>query len=591
MAILTTTRRAKKDSGFTTDCYCFRVELKDGTVLRFTDHQADLTTSLRNSNGTEVGITAVTYASVLPFDVSAISQSENSPNQIDLEAVVGPFGYSREQLSQGIFEDARIYLFITDYNRPVEDEEKLITGFWGETTVIDGRFVTKFSSLLSIFEVDTTRVFSQFCDAKLGGDRCGVKMTAGPRTSDQNTTFDPMTDLLVPAVVWLDATDPDVLQLDTLDRVIAWTSKGSDTDVVYFGSGTASSRPDLSTINGQTAVDLTDTNKNLVYVNQSIASYFTTHDIFVVAESYNGDTAFGLFSNANQSTGLGYYAEQGSTDTDFSHSSAMSLGIVDSDLQAIPTRGDLWTALQSPQALCYTVKAESNEAFTQYSELLGRIDSTAGLKVSEILIYPQLEDRDRQKVFSYLNSKYSLGTTSLILPEGSASSFDARNRRVTSEVGVDYLWFEATKAGTLGPTSPFTSVPLNTVIVDGDAEWTAVPARVIEVTSQADQGQTSLVNINETLPADFTDIYQSGKLEFITGPNAGLSYTIVANDLTSFSINVPTLLPTTAGDTVRITIACDKDSGACRQRFLNYKNFQGFPDLPTSSNIFKIGEK
>jgi len=155
MSQLTTLRTTYKE-GPTTDSQCVRIELQDGTILRYTDSQLNLIMSNRNVDGVETPLDeTVTYNSLVGLDLSAVGSTSEASGVVDLEGILIPLGYTREQIASGVFDKARVFIFLTNYNRPVEDEEKLFTGYWGETTTIDGRYVSKFTSLLSVFEVDT----------------------------------------------------------------------------------------------------------------------------------------------------------------------------------------------------------------------------------------------------------------------------------------------------------------------------------------------------------------------------------------------------------------------------------------------------
>ena len=37
------------------------------------------------------------------------------------------------------------------------------------------------------------------------------------------------------------------------------------------------------------------------------------------------------------------------------------------------------------------------------------------------------------------------------------------------------------------------------------------------------------------------------------------------------------------GDTIRLVAGCDKRMQSCRTKFVNFLNFQGFPDIPGDS--------
>tara|TARA_R100000789_G_scaffold41611_1_gene43148 strand:+ start:22158 stop:23762 length:1605 start_codon:yes stop_codon:yes gene_type:complete len=532
------------------------------------------------------------------YDLSAVGGTANSTSQVDLEGVLGPLGYTREQIASGIFEDARIYFFLSNRNRLVEDEEMMFTGFWGETTILDGRYITKFVSLLSVMEVDTSRVVSQFCDATLGGTRCGVKMTASLREGAEASGFNPLTSLTVVPTVWYDFSDEGTVNLSS--GVV--TNKSTGQTVEGMVQGTSSVRPIVTTLGGLPALDFTDT-QDLMYNTTDVTSFsspfytpmlggLTTLDMFIVAHNSSGNTEVG-FLKANSSSGSQYgpiaedgsaleYLTQVSADPDF-------VRVYDQDLSRVVTRDDFHTLLGS-ECIFLTTSASNNNSIIFGSSNNGTTSPINGCVVGEVLVYPQLLPKDRRKVMDYLAAKWGISLSS----NESISEYDqydAKKRRLIYDPSVDYVWFESSGTGELGAINPTWDTTLGSTTTDGDIEWTAVAARVIELTTLAGEGLDSTIQANETLPADFTDVYENGKLEFLTGPNAGLSAIIISHTLDTFTISSPTLIATTAGDDIRVTIACDKTKTDCNNTFGNGKNFQGFADLPGRSKVFKIGDK
>lgn len=590
MSQITALRRAYKDSpDGTTDCQCIRIELKDGTVLRYTDSLEDLTTTLSNQGGVEVPISSVTYSSLLPFNLSAVGGSTGSVSEIDLEAVMVPLGYTREQISQGLFEEARVYVFLTNYLRPVEDEEKMFTGFWGETTTIDGRFVTKFKSLLSVFEVDTTRVISQFCDAKFTGPRCGVQMV--PTLRDGTGNVDTFTPADLEPTSWYDFSDSSTLNISGIN-IVSVTDKGS-LGVPLSGSGI--NRPLLSTLNGVQSCDFSSGVKfltnNTGFPTSGGLIRNTTNDVYIVCHSYDGQTRVGFIGAINSSTIVPYGPLARDGDSSANTIVNPNGKTYDSDLLLIPTRDDLHNYIQSPAILMSNSSTGSTQFdFIGYSEG-GALTPDRGCNIGEIIVIPQTNDIDRLKVINYLGEKWGISTSGITTDVLTASTTDAKLRRVAYDPTIDYLWFEAITTGAIGGTNPFTASPIGTEITDNEVTWVVVPARIIELTTTVSQGLNNQIQVNQTLPADFTDVYANGKLEFLTGPNAGTDYVIIGNTLNTFTINTPVITATELNDQIRITIACNKTTNECRNKYMNGTNFQGFPDLPTKANIFKFGEK
>jgi len=179
MATITTARRNYKNAGNITDAQCVRVVRKDGVILRFTEAVEDLVMSdFVDDNGVQQTLPAdVTYMSI-GFKATATDGGDNmSPGTIDLEGILSATNISRNDLKKGLYNQARVYVFYTNYNIPVEDDEKLISGFWGETTLMDGTYTTTFRSLLDLMSTRTGKSYSPTCTAKLGDTKCGVRLT------------------------------------------------------------------------------------------------------------------------------------------------------------------------------------------------------------------------------------------------------------------------------------------------------------------------------------------------------------------------------------------------------------------------------
>lgn len=84
---------------------------------------------------------------------------------------------------------------------------------------------------------------------------------------------------------------------------------------------------------------------------------------------------------------------------------------------------------------------------------------------------------------------------------------------------------------------------------------------------------------------DFDDGWFShGRLEWITGPNAGLVSDISSDRLDGglriIDLWQQTHYPVNQGDEVRLIAGCDKLASTCKAKFANFVNFRGFPHLP-----------
>lgn len=78
--------------------------------------------------------------------------------------------------------------------------------------------------------------------------------------------------------------------------------------------------------------------------------------------------------------------------------------------------------------------------------------------------------------------------------------------------------------------------------------------------------------------------FEGGQLEVLSGDAAGLNGMIKADvggaDDRQVTLWVPISAPIAVGDRLRLTAGCDKRAETCREKFDNFLNFQGFPDIP-----------
>lgn len=155
------------DSGVTALVYCLRIERRDGVVHRFTSHDRALTMDTGKVYLPDAG----------GADVSAVRDTADlDPNNFDLEGALTANGIARADIAAGLFDYAEIYLFRTRWDDPVEDDEKLGKGYWGQATLQNQRYVTEFRSLKTALDQTVGRLYTATCDADLGDARCQVRL-------------------------------------------------------------------------------------------------------------------------------------------------------------------------------------------------------------------------------------------------------------------------------------------------------------------------------------------------------------------------------------------------------------------------------
>ena len=81
--------------------------------------------------------------------------------------------------------------------------------------------------------------------------------------------------------------------------------------------------------------------------------------------------------------------------------------------------------------------------------------------------------------------------------------------------------------------------------------------------------------------------FSRGSLQFDTGANAGertdLRAHLGAGGSAVLALWRPLPRPVAAGDTLTVTVGCDKTYATCTDRFANGANFRGFPHMPSES--------
>ncbi|MEL6685494.1 MAG: DUF2163 domain-containing protein [Pseudomonadota bacterium] len=93
-------------------------------------------------------------------------------------------------------------------------------------------------------------------------------------------------------------------------------------------------------------------------------------------------------------------------------------------------------------------------------------------------------------------------------------------------------------------------------------------------------GQVFTLTVAENFNAAW---FEHGVLEVLTGAAAGLNG-LIKSDVGAaervITLWSPLNAPVALGDLIRVTAGCDKRADTCREKFDNFLNFQGFPDIP-----------
>jgi uncharacterized phage protein (TIGR02218 family) len=93
-----------------------------------------------------------------------------------------------------------------------------------------------------------------------------------------------------------------------------------------------------------------------------------------------------------------------------------------------------------------------------------------------------------------------------------------------------------------------------------------------------------------TTGAPTTDYFQGGKITWLTGNNAGRQMEVKTNDdVGGVELQLAMEGDIQVGDVFLAVTGCKKDRDTCRDKFGNVINFRGFPDLPGTDKVLRIG--
>ena len=156
---------------YATAVHCGRIVCKNGTAIRVAQYPYDLTMSNATVYLSGSGIEYSGYTAEASFAASVV----------DLEGFVGFAGLTRNMIASGVFDDAKIYYFTTDFFIPVEDEQPDLKAVFGKTALLDDRYRIEIMALIDLLNQEHGLTYSPGCQKKFGGQEyggCGVALGA-----------------------------------------------------------------------------------------------------------------------------------------------------------------------------------------------------------------------------------------------------------------------------------------------------------------------------------------------------------------------------------------------------------------------------
>jgi len=144
---------------------CWQITRTDSTVLRFTNHDKNLT------------IGGQVYYALNSGRSSDIEAGDNlGVRTIDVEAVLNSSYVSAADILAGRYDGATVWIFEVNYESIGDSFVTLSYGYIGEVEVHDDYARCEFRSLSQKLTENIGRIYTYQCDAAFGDSRCGLDL-------------------------------------------------------------------------------------------------------------------------------------------------------------------------------------------------------------------------------------------------------------------------------------------------------------------------------------------------------------------------------------------------------------------------------
>ncbi len=155
------------DSGTTTLCYCWKLTLRSGQIIGFTDHDETVSFDAVNFEA-QAGFTSSEIYSSLGFAVDNLEASGALKSaQLD-----------EARLNAGDYDHASIEIWRVNW-QDVTQRILQRKGHLGEVSYGQGHFKAEVRGLANLMNQPKGRLFQFGCDAILGDARCGLNLAIG----------------------------------------------------------------------------------------------------------------------------------------------------------------------------------------------------------------------------------------------------------------------------------------------------------------------------------------------------------------------------------------------------------------------------
>lgn len=515
MKSISTAMSAHLEGDVTSLATCWKLVRADGVVLRCTDHDAD------------IAVEGQTYVASQGYDRSAVSSDSSlAVDNLDILGFVDSDAIKAEDLRNGLYDYARVEVFLINWLSPSDGPIRLRAGRLGEVVVSSsGAFTAELRGLTQYLSQNIGELYSSTCRADLGDDRCGKVL--------------------------------DVASVWTPNTVYA---KGARVVPTYRRP-----RPVIEALPNMDAENptMSEWTPSLLDSSSGSVTQYVAGD--VTTRAYYGSRFFylsGLYNDA------GYYREL----------SLASVGLAVGDV--------VW--LRGVQANTHVGGDTGRLVLSAYNDanaLLASVDS--GFFAQSV---PGVWAQRYTGQLTIPTGATKLRLTMQVrIVEGSLANhaFDALAllRFRANKLTQWPVFFECSVEGTSGSVEPVWPQTEGATVTEGAAPvWKSVTQysatdEVVAVTSN----RAFMVN---DLTSDAVR-FNGGTLEWLTGRNTGRVCEIKKASPDAIELYLPLVYAISVGDSFTLLPGCAKTVSECKGRYGNVLRFRGEPFIPGNDEFFK----
>jgi uncharacterized phage protein (TIGR02218 family) len=168
----------------TTLAWLLRVQRRDGVVLGFTSHDRTLHVG---------GVAYKPHTGISPTDIEA--RAGLAVDNLEIASILRDDAITEADLARGLYDDARIDVFLCNWASPSDGVAHMKRGFFGPVSLRGGQWTAEIRGLHEALQTQIGRWYLPECSATFGDARCKVNAEALKQTSfveEVNIDGDPL---------------------------------------------------------------------------------------------------------------------------------------------------------------------------------------------------------------------------------------------------------------------------------------------------------------------------------------------------------------------------------------------------------------